>query len=338
MHIYCYQENVDVESVISALNKQKFGDGFLSAEYKRDREEEQNIGPEDIDPLTLYVGNLAQDIIKEDLASIYPKAKRIDIGFAKKMKFTRYAFVSYKTVDDCIEAFRKTHSTELYARSLIVRFRRLHGTVGMPGEAKPQNSGKRQSESESTSTSNGEIYEESLIDSDKATTSIDTESTTSYSEDTETTTSELTNDDIDLNKIKEEPNYSDYEDNADSLDIKPDVPIKTEYKSRLSAGDAAALFAQHKPFVELKLKTEQNTREEGEEEINGINLPDNTTTTKDDQTTSQTINSNTNCSSDNSVTVKSEPDDYNIDGNLFSLASYLILTQINCRNRLICRY
>lgn len=309
--------------MISALNKQKFGDGFLSAEYKRDREEEQNIGPEDIDPLTLYVGNLAQDIIKEDLASIYPKAKRIDIGFAKKMKFTRYAFVSYKTVDDCIEAFKKTHSTELYARSLIVRFRRLHGTVGMPGEAKSQNSGKRQSESEegTSCTTNGiDIYDENLLDSDKTSNANETESITSssYNEDNESITIESSNGIFDLNRVKEEPHYSDCdEDNTNSLDVKPDVPIKTEYKSRLSAGDAAALFARHRPFVELKLKTEP----EGSGVIsNDVNLIEdestNTTSTIDDRTTSSLINNSSSSSNnlDMDVKVKSEPDDCNIDG------------------------
>lgn len=136
---YLYvQESADANTVISALNKIKFGDGHLTAEYKKDREDDQNIGPNDIDPHTLYVGNLAQEITKEDMVKTYPKCKRIDIGYAKKMKYTRYAFVTFKSVQDSIEAFKKTHSTQMYSKSLIVRFRRLHGTVGMPGESKPQ--------------------------------------------------------------------------------------------------------------------------------------------------------------------------------------------------------
>lgn len=125
--------------MIKELNKQKFGNGYITAEYKKDKEEDQNVGPDDIDPLTLYVGNLAQEITKEDMVKTYPKVRRIDIGYAKKMKYTRYAFVSFNTVADAIEAFKKTHSTELYSKSLIVRFRRLHGPVGMPGESKQQN-------------------------------------------------------------------------------------------------------------------------------------------------------------------------------------------------------
>lgn len=73
------------------------------------------------------------------MVKTYPKVRRIDIGYAKKMKYTRYAFVSFSTVPDAIEAFKKTHHTEMYSKSLIVRFRRLHGPVGMPGESKQQN-------------------------------------------------------------------------------------------------------------------------------------------------------------------------------------------------------
>jgi len=82
---------------------------------------------------------LAQEITKDSIVKLYPKTKRIDIGYMKKMKYTRYAFVTFKTVDDSIEAFKQTHNREIYSKSLIVRFRRLHGTVGMPGESKPQN-------------------------------------------------------------------------------------------------------------------------------------------------------------------------------------------------------
>lgn len=128
------QDTADPDTVIKDLNRQRFGDSYITAEYKKDREEDQNVGPNDIDPLTLYVGNLAQDITKEDMVRTYPKVRRIDIGYAKKMKYTRYAFVSFSTVPDAIEAFKKTHHTEMYSKSLIVRFRRLHGPVGMPGK------------------------------------------------------------------------------------------------------------------------------------------------------------------------------------------------------------
>lgn len=143
---FCFvtlKDSACMDQVIRELNKIKFGDGYLTAEPKKDREEDYNIGPEDIDPLNLYVGNLAQEVTVDDVIKAYPKNKRIDIGFAKKMKYTRYAFVCFRTVDDAIEAFQNTHATEMYNKSLIVRFRRLHGTVGLPGEPKPQNPQKR---------------------------------------------------------------------------------------------------------------------------------------------------------------------------------------------------
>lgn len=83
------QEGAEPSKVIEQLNHIEFGQGFLTAEYKKDRDEEQNVGPEDIDPLTLYVGNLAQEVTKEDMVNFFPKNKRIDIGFAKKMRYTR---------------------------------------------------------------------------------------------------------------------------------------------------------------------------------------------------------------------------------------------------------
>lgn len=304
--------------MISALNKQKFGDGFLQADYKRDREEEQNIGPEDIDPLTLYVGNLAQDILKDDLAAIYPTAKRIDIGFAKKMKFTRYAFVTYKNVDDCIEAFRKTHNTELYARSLIVRFRRLHGTVGMPGEAKPQNTNKRLSESDNNlnNSSNGILIpDDPSVELDKDNT-IELNEADKLAQDNEVTT--LTTTDasngatstFDLNRVKEEPNYTDYDDNIDTLtmeDVKPPLPIKTENKSRLTPTiDAVELFSRHKPMIETTPKEEPKENYKYPQDV----LLSTTSRTSDE--TSSIFSD----SSDNSVKVKSEPNAY-INGNFF---------------------
>ncbi|CAH1108603.1 unnamed protein product [Psylliodes chrysocephalus] len=138
---YCFVslvDSADPETVIRHINQIPFGLGYLTAEHKNDKQDEKTIRPCDIDPLTLYVGNLAQDITKDDIIKTYPKQKRIDIGYARKMKYTRYAFVSFYTVDDAIEAFKKTYSSQLHSKSLIVRFRRLHGTVGLPGETRVQ--------------------------------------------------------------------------------------------------------------------------------------------------------------------------------------------------------
>lgn len=162
---FCFvtlQDSADPDAVIKELNKQKFGQGYITAEYKRDREDDQNLGPNDIDPTTLYVGNLAQEITKEDMVKTFPKVRRIDIGYAKKMKYTRYAFVTFSKVADAIEAFKKTHSTQLHSKSLIVRFRRLHGPVGMPGETKLQNPPKKPEEP--ATSENGQVASENNDD------------------------------------------------------------------------------------------------------------------------------------------------------------------------------
>ncbi|XP_045470124.1 uncharacterized protein LOC123677569 isoform X2 [Harmonia axyridis] len=224
-------DGAEPNNVIEELNKIKFGLGYLSAEYKKDREEEQNVGPEDIDPLTLYVGNLAQEVTKEDMVTFFPKNKRIDIGFAKKMRYTRYAFVSFKNVQDSIEAFKATHYADLHSKSMIVRFRRLHGTVGMPGEAKSFSNSKENQEEkkkeDSASTEkvdgsdNSQHKEPDESDSYSASTSYDPQnSSPSHSPNpnncdrrTTSESSEISN--FDPSLVKSEPydyNDEDYED------------------------------------------------------------------------------------------------------------------------------
>lgn len=57
------QDSSRINEVIETLNKTKFGLGYLCAEPKNTKDEESVKGPEDIDPLTLYVGNLAQEVL-----------------------------------------------------------------------------------------------------------------------------------------------------------------------------------------------------------------------------------------------------------------------------------
>ncbi|CAG9813955.1 unnamed protein product [Phaedon cochleariae] len=238
---FCFvtlQDSADPETVIQHLNRIPFGQGYLTAEFKKDREDEINVGPEDIDPLTLYVGNLAQDVTKEDMVKAYPRQKRIDIGYAKKMKYTRYAFVSFKTVDDSIEAFQSTHATQMYSKSLIVRFRRLHGTVGMPGEPKlPHNHPKDTETHLYTSPPDEKHPEREQVSAPW---------------------------DIDISRWEEEDSpvkgerASSYSD--DDMDMKPSVvPLKT----RFMPGSVDVAFALHKPKVVL-VKSEKDVGEDCE--------------------------------------------------------------------------
>ncbi|KAJ8929495.1 hypothetical protein NQ314_017810 [Rhamnusium bicolor] len=244
----------DPEVVIKALNKTRFGQGFLTAEFKKDREDEINIGPEDIDPLTLYVGNLAQEVTKEDMVNTYPRQKRIDIGYAKKMKYTRYAFVSFKNVDDSIKAFQKTHSTQI--------FRRLNGTVGMPGEPKPQmpqrtdTNDHQNSGSPSHSNNNHidiEIHPSSDLEIECSVNSTpapwEMVDVSNWETDTEKS--------FDLNTVKKEP-LEDSDDESDENEVKP---TSRDYLSPFMPGSLEVAFSNHKPMVKEEIKSEKPEEE-----------------------------------------------------------------------------
>lgn len=194
------QDSADPDQVIKQINEQKFGNGFLSAEYKRDKEEEQNVTAKDIDPLTLYVGNLAQEITKENIVSLFPRNKRIDIGYAKKMKYTRYAFIGFSRVQDSIEAFKHAFNQQLHSKSLIVRFRRLNGTVGMPGEAKPQHPPKKINDAANGTDENGTDVSSHPADVDNPQPSCNSTISTEETNDSHSDTTEI----IAMIRIKQE--------------------------------------------------------------------------------------------------------------------------------------
>lgn len=92
--------------------------------------------PEQLDPYTLYVGNLPTKLNVTIFKEKFPTAKRIDIGYAQRTKFTRYAFLHYDNVDESMEAFKSTYNLTIDARSLVVRFRRNKGSVGLSEKGK----------------------------------------------------------------------------------------------------------------------------------------------------------------------------------------------------------
>lgn len=98
---------------------------------KLPHDENIKVSPEDIDPCTLYVGNLPTSVTVSAIKEIFSTATRIDVGYAQKMKFSRYAFVKYENVDLSFEAFRKSFNLEFNSRSLVVRFRRMKSNVNM---------------------------------------------------------------------------------------------------------------------------------------------------------------------------------------------------------------
>lgn len=125
---YCLvhlKPGTDVEKTMETLSKIPFGNGYLSVEIKQIPHKAHTTKLSEIDPYTLYVGNLPTTIACKTLKDHFPGAARIDIGFAQRMKYTRYAFIRYKTVQQAIEAYKRMLDAEIGGRTLTIRFRRL---------------------------------------------------------------------------------------------------------------------------------------------------------------------------------------------------------------------
>lgn len=77
------------------------------------------------------MGNLPTNVSVNRVKAYFVNAARIDIGFAQRMKYTRYAFIRYNTVEEAFEGFRMAFKMELGPRSLVIRFRRTRGYIGL---------------------------------------------------------------------------------------------------------------------------------------------------------------------------------------------------------------
>ncbi|XP_025602305.1 eukaryotic translation initiation factor 5B-like isoform X2 [Athalia rosae] len=136
---YCFiqmAEDVNIDDAIKELEKIPFGVGRLKVERKSLRDED-NPTPEEIDPYTLYIGNLPESVNVNEVKTKFPSAARVDVGYAQKMRNTRYAFIRYNSVEESISAYKQAHDLMWDTRSIIVRFRRQRGNTCLPGEPKP---------------------------------------------------------------------------------------------------------------------------------------------------------------------------------------------------------
>lgn len=152
-----------------------------------------------------------------------------------------------------------------YPVFLLLRFRRLNGTVGMPGEPKPQLPQR---------TEGGETDNGSLVNSNCDHNSADHNDVNSHNQsDVETescTNSSLapwemvdvsqwetdTDRSVDLSSAKQEPlDDSDYEEE----DIKP--PRPRQYSSPFIPGDLDLAFSMHRPKTILEIKKEKDCEE-----------------------------------------------------------------------------
>lgn len=77
------------------------------------------------------MGNLPTNVSVNRVKAHFGNAARIDIGFAQRMKYTRYAFVRYNTVEEAFVGFHLAFDMDLGPRSLVIRFRRKRGNIGL---------------------------------------------------------------------------------------------------------------------------------------------------------------------------------------------------------------
>lgn len=195
---YCMvtlKDDANIEEVIERINQTPFGNGYLKARIRRPTEvcfycyqkyiflsninvfilqqETTAVPPEGINPRTLYVGNLSPAINAKTLKEKFAKSLRMDIGFAQKMKLTRWAFVTFANVDDAIEAYKMTVNSMMDDRNLIVRFRRVKNKNISNGNSKDRpkmnenECEKNENDITTTTTTTLMTTTTSLVDKDK---------------------------------------------------------------------------------------------------------------------------------------------------------------------------
>uniref|UniRef100_A0A182STD1 RRM domain-containing protein n=1 Tax=Anopheles maculatus TaxID=74869 RepID=A0A182STD1_9DIPT len=102
------------------------------------------VQPEDIDPYTLFIGNLPNVVTVQTVKQMFPAAKRIDIGHAQRIKHTRYAFIRFTNVEEAIQAFKANHNKVIDGKNIIIRFRRHNAPIALPEDTTTPKTPKRQ--------------------------------------------------------------------------------------------------------------------------------------------------------------------------------------------------
>ncbi|XP_062544365.1 uncharacterized protein LOC134211489 [Armigeres subalbatus] len=145
---YCLvhlKPEADVDRVIQQLSRISFGAGKISVERKtKNVEPKPTLKPEEIDPLTLFIGNLPNAVTVYTVKQMFPTARRIDIGHAQRMKHTRYAFIRFHNVADAVAAFKANFNKVIEGKNIIVRFRRHNAPIAMPEDTNTPKTPKRQ--------------------------------------------------------------------------------------------------------------------------------------------------------------------------------------------------
>lgn len=154
---YCsikLKDGADVDKVKEELSQIDFGNGKIKVEYKNitaiknevlcvwvgflaNNNNHSYLYPlnqnsiQDIDPYTLFVGNLPTSLSVKRFKAYFVNAGRIDLGFAQRMRQTRYAFIRYRTIEHALIGYKMALKMSSGGRSTVIRFRRLCGNIGM---------------------------------------------------------------------------------------------------------------------------------------------------------------------------------------------------------------
>ncbi|XP_018404419.1 PREDICTED: glutamic acid-rich protein-like isoform X2 [Cyphomyrmex costatus] len=130
---YCFiqmAEDVNIDEAIKELEKIKFGLGYLKVEKKMLRDEDN---PEEIDPYTLFIGNLPESVKTSEIKSKFPKAQDEE---TRKMKNMRNILMRYNSVEDAISDYKQAYGLMWDKRNINVRFRRKRGNTCLSEEPK----------------------------------------------------------------------------------------------------------------------------------------------------------------------------------------------------------
>lgn len=114
-------EDTNIEKAIKEINKIRFGAGRLQAKKNLSEEQRLNIAPEEIDPFTLYFGNLPHSKISE--LKIILKNAQMQFG-QNKRKPKSYAFATFNNFEDAVLGFNKCTKKFPPSNFITIRFKR----------------------------------------------------------------------------------------------------------------------------------------------------------------------------------------------------------------------
>jgi len=123
-----FKPGTDIKKELQALRSVNFNGGKLTVEEKAEGDHHLTSSVDLIDPFTLYVTNLEENVTRDILRTTFPKASNIMNPRRHNPKINvtgKFAFVAFETAEDALEAFTSNNSTVVEGKSLVMRFRRV---------------------------------------------------------------------------------------------------------------------------------------------------------------------------------------------------------------------